>query len=356
MTSPIQTSSRNPVGGGGSGGDEIWGRLRDQIAMEFLTPRFAGIRIVLGVSGGADSVAMLRLFSEIWKRSPTTDPASLIVAHYNHGLRGEESDGDQQFVIDLAASLGLTCHSGTAADADFDRRPGGEQAFRKARYRFLESKALSLGARYVMVAHTAEDNIETVLHNLFRGTGTAGLAGIAKNRSLGSDIVLVRPLLDLHRDQLRLGLDEIGQAWREDSSNQDPRYQRNWTRNQLLPLIRNRYGCADQAILRMIRNQSQIQRSLKNKANDWIDQNVHISDREVIVQRSGVELPLMASIVNQLWVAMGWPRQDLTDQQLRGLHNCITHVSDGSFTMPADVQVIVRKQAITLRQERRKRG
>jgi tRNA(Ile)-lysidine synthase len=359
VTPPIETSSPNPPGGEKQICPQNWSRLSDQLAEKFSLQRFAGVKIVLGVSGGADSVAMLRLILDLWKQLPRNDPAHLVVAHYNHRLRGEASNGDQHFVNTLSASLGLPCHTAAAeapkASPEHEGKvaPGGEAAFRKARYAFLETIALSVGARYVMVAHTAEDNVETVLHNLFRGTGSAGLAGMARHRAFGTDLVLVRPLLSMRRSELREGLKAICQPWREDASNSDDRYQRNWIRGHLLPFVRARYPNADDAILRMIQSQAQNHALLSNNAKQWIDRCVEIESGSVIILRVSLEPSLIASVAHRLWDRMRWPRRALTAKHLHHLHQTIIRGSDHSFTLPSDVQVIVKDNTIMLCRQRK---
>lgn len=355
MTPPIETSSPNPSDDQQINAEEFWSRLGKELAGQLSPSRFAGVKIVLGVSGGADSVAMLRLIADLWRQHPSTDSRNLIVAHYNHRLRGEASDTDQQFVAELASFLSLPFHTASAEWKDETLGQGGEAAFRKARYRFLEAAALAVGARYVMVAHTAEDNIETVLHNLFRGTGSAGLAGIAKHRSLGADLVLVRPMREMRRNDLREGLKAIGQPWREDASNLDARFQRNWLRGQLLPLIRERYPSADDAILRMIESQSQQHAWLCEQAKDWIKRYVIFLDGMIVIQKASMEPAMVAMVVHRLWDQMNWPRQGLTAKHLRRLRALITRSKNESFTLPGDVQAIDSNDTVTLRRERKKR-
>ena len=187
---------------------------------------------VLAVSGGADSVAMRRAFRELsW-------PGGIAIAHFNHHLRGKESEADAGFVAGLAA--GDAFHLGEA-DVRAESLAAGENleaAARRLRYEFLTRAARETGACWVATAHTADDQAETVLHRMIRGSGIRGLRGIAPVRPLAEGIRLVRPMLGLTRidvlDYLRL----TGQSWREDASNQDPAHPRNRIRHELIPLLR----------------------------------------------------------------------------------------------------------------------
>src|SRR5271170_4466603 len=160
-----------------------------------------GDRAAVAVSGGADSVALLRMLESLRDRLGI----ALLVVHLNHTLRGAESDADARFVEDLA---------------------------RRLRYAFFERVVAEGRATRVVVAHTADDQAETVLAHILRGTGPAGLAGIYP--AVGS---VVRPLLGERREDLREYLRGLGQNWHEDSTNRDLSKQRARIREQLLPLL-----------------------------------------------------------------------------------------------------------------------
>ena len=304
------------------------------------------MRIVLAVSGGADSVAMLHLVHELWGLRHESETNHLIVAHYNHALRGGASDGDQVFVAAIAQNLGLTFITETASSTN----PGSSEAdFRAARYRFLQKTAESSGARYVFTAHTSDDNVETLLHHLFRGSGHAGLAGMATHRSLGEQVVLYRPLLHVSREHLREALSEKQLTWREDSSNANERYQRNWIRTKLLPMIRERYPHVDDALSRTIESQRQIQDRLSKDANAWVDRAIQLLGNDVYVSRGPIDLATLSAVVRLIWDQMTWPRQNMTNIHLRRLHQAITIPTDQSFSLPGDIQVITNGASICLR-------
>src|ERR1700686_4923446 len=184
-----------------------------------------GDRIGLGVSGGADSVAMLRIFAELRIHLGV----AILVLHFNHQLRGTEADEDERFVKALAEEFHLEFESGRADVAGEARLRGWnvEDAARRLRYHFFASVAESRGLNRVAVAHTANDQAETVLSHLLRGTGLTGLAGIYPVAGL-----IIRPLLELGREELREFLSDLGQPWREDATNQDTSRTR-----QLIPLL-----------------------------------------------------------------------------------------------------------------------
>ena len=158
------------------------------------------MRVLLAVSGGADSVAMLHAMA----RLKTTGNGRLEVAHFNHHLRGQESDADEAFVAGLAAQLGLACHVGHATEhlGAGDRRGSLEAAARTARYDFFRRLAEQQGARYLVTAHTADDQAETILHRIIRGTGINGLAGIHRVRVLSPAVTVMRPMLGVRHSEL----------------------------------------------------------------------------------------------------------------------------------------------------------
>ena len=185
--------------------------------------------MVVAVSGGADSVALLRGLADVFA-------GRLVVAHFDHGLRGSESEADAAFVRELAAQLRLTC-----VVERWHRQPANEKnleaAARSARYTWLAKVARNEKLRVVATGHTASDQAETVLFHLLRGTGLTGLRGIARRRKLDGNLELIRPLLDAGRSDVERYLKALDQRWRDDSSNVNRRFARNRIRHDLLPLL-----------------------------------------------------------------------------------------------------------------------
>jgi tRNA(Ile)-lysidine synthase len=189
-----------------------------------------GDRTGVAVSGGADSVALLRLLENLREKLGVT----LLVVHFDHCLRGAESDGDAQFVAELARARGLECvvEREDVSAAAARNKWNLEDAARRFRYAFFERLVADQRVTRIVVAHTADDQAETVLAHMLRGTGTTGLAGIYPTSG-----AIVRPLLGERREELRKYLRELGQAWRVDSTNGDLHRLRARIRERLLPVL-----------------------------------------------------------------------------------------------------------------------
>ncbi|MFQ5701363.1 MAG: tRNA lysidine(34) synthetase TilS [Acidobacteriota bacterium] len=187
--------------------------------------------VLAAVSGGGDSVSLLRLLLAYSR----TVPLSIIVAHVNHRVRGVASDADQRFVEDLARGLDLKCLV-LARDRVAGAESGAslsEERLRRLRHALLEEAAREAGVRRVALGHTLDDQAETVLMRMLRGAGRRGLSGMA----YAGPGRLIRPLLGLRRADLRDYLREIGQEFREDQTNADRRFLRNRIRAGLLPRL-----------------------------------------------------------------------------------------------------------------------
>jgi len=210
---------------------------------------FAGDRVGVAVSGGADSLALLRLFEDLRGELGI----SLCVAHLNHGLRGDAADSDETFVGGLARELDVPFLAAREDVAALARRNHWnlEDAGRRARYAFFEKLVRDGRCTKIAVAHTADDQAETLLARLIRGTGSRGLVGIHRVRG-----AVIRPLLDARREELREYLRARGQTWREDASNEDTTRLRARVRQQLLPLIERDFA---PAIVERLTNLAEIQ-------------------------------------------------------------------------------------------------
>jgi tRNA(Ile)-lysidine synthase len=207
-------------------------RVRRSIERDALIP--VGSAVLAAVSGGSDSVALLRLLLEL---APGCGFTVAGVGHVNHGLRGKASEGDEAFCRRLAVRLGLPIEvqRRDVAALARARRTSIEAAAREARYEALAEMAARLGADLIATGHTRDDQAETFLLRLLRGAGSSGLSGIRPLRG-----AVVRPLLETRRQELRQYVKSIAQPFRDDASNRDTAIPRNWVRHRLLPLLARR--------------------------------------------------------------------------------------------------------------------
>lgn len=192
--------------------------------------------VLVGVSGGADSVALLLLLHDL----VTSDGTTLAVAHLDHGLRPEAGMTEAAFVLDLARHMDLPCHI-RRADVAADAKAHGlgiEEAGRQRRYQFFNDLRRVAGYDLIALGHHSDDNAEQVLLNLLRGSGPHGLAGIAPRRNDG----IVRPLIRLRRTDLTAYLDARGVPYLNDPSNSDLHHPRNRIRHELLPHLAEAYN------------------------------------------------------------------------------------------------------------------
>ncbi len=217
---------------------------RIEIAAWRTLKRFAalmnGSKVICAVSGGPDSVAMLLVVKSLLERHRID--AKIIVAHYNHGMRGEEGEGDANFVKNLADKLGLQFSMASLERSGKDK--WSEDSLRRERHTFLKFLAIETGASAVLLGHNFDDDVETVTMRLIRGTSLRGLRGIPRWRCIHTDadgdtcrLMMVRPLLSVRRTEIIQYLEAMNMSFRTDSSNTDQRYRRNWVRNELLPMI-----------------------------------------------------------------------------------------------------------------------
>ncbi len=231
-----------------------------------------GVPTVIAVSGGADSVYLLERCRKV--------SSKVVVGHYNHRARGRASDADQRLVETLCREWMLPLDVETAP-VEFPgsrrgRSAGGaparfEEDARNARYAFLKQLRDRHGAARILVAHTADDQVETVLMRIFEGAGISGLKGIPRRTAEGVE----RPLLDTWREEILAYLRRHKVSYRTDKSNFDTRFERNWIRHVLIPLLEKRYGgAAKKRIFALGERFREIDEFLEASTRRWMKRNV----------------------------------------------------------------------------------
>jgi len=313
--------------------------LVSQLESSWPLEQWQDLTVVVAISGGGDSVGLAHALSVLAMRGE----ARLVLAHFDHRWR-EASAEDARFVEQLAGQLGWKFVQGQAAE------PGvqSEETARQQRYAFLLDVARSEGARFVVTAHTADDQVETILDRILRGTGLRGLAGIPRTRVLDDGIVLLRPLLCSSKSDLQHYLAELGQPWREDQSNQDTDFTRNRIRQVLLPLLKSDFQPSVEESLRNLAELAgQTQQFLCQLARELAESAVTVErDREQ--ETVTVSLPALASAAPlvvremfvEIWCQQDWPRQAMGMRQWNLLQEMLLDpAAPGRQTFPGNVLV-----------------
>lgn len=314
-----------------------------------------GETVVLAVSGGADSVGLLCGTEAI------ADNLNLriVVAHFNHRLRGPASDRDADWVrrtgwriadsvvIDSAPALPAGVHA-------------SEESARDLRYEFLKESARRYNSRFVAVAHTADDQAETILHHVLRGTGITGLRGIPRIRPLDDRITLVRPMLDMSRGDIVKWLGERRQTYRHDATNSDVRFTRNRIRNALLPQLATEFNPQIvPALLRLGRQVADTDEALKELAEKALEQCQPRISKEgsecVLDIRGTADWPrhVRRGMYVLLWTRLGWPRKKMGYGAWDALANLVERIHDAEadgcrLVLPGCIRVVQRQGSVEL--------
>lgn len=279
-------------------------------------PLQSGETVVVAVSGGLDSMALLNLLVRVNQAKGLG--LQLHVAHLNHRLRRQHSDEDAEFVTAQVRALKLAC-TVEAADVPARSRESSasiELAARQCRYEFFERLCLKLGAQVVMLAHHADDNVETVLHRIVRGTGVRGLGGIRALRPIreGSDIMLLRPLLGMRRAELESYVTAQEIPFRVDATNESTAYSRNRIRHELLPFIRERFNPqVDDAVARLSEQARGLEEYLRETCTRMLESIiVEYNNRQLVVHGPSlarrprvIQTQLIREVIMRLGVGEG---------------------------------------------------
>jgi tRNA(Ile)-lysidine synthase len=296
------------------------GVLLDRVA-DFMRG-FGSAPGVVAVSGGPDSVALLHLLVTLRRQGKVGE---LTVAHLNHQLRGQESDGDEAFVRELAKRINggpLPCLTKSANVANLARVQGGnlENLGRQLRYDWFAEVARAQSAAWVATGHTADDQAETVLHRLLRGTGLHGLGGIPARRELIAGIQVIRPLLRIRRTDVMTYLEEQKLSFRQDSSNSRLDFTRNRIRRELLPHLAEHYnpGIVD-VLCRLADQARETQQQAEHAAATLLAQAslpragaLFVFDLQQLGRASRHEVREMFRLV---WQQERWPQGDMSFDQ-----------------------------------------
>lgn len=307
--------------------------------------------VLVGVSGGGDSVALLLALRRL---VPDAAVSRLVVLHAEHDLRADAGD-DHAFVEALAMRLGLR-FIGRRLAVRPERSEGIEAAARRLRLGFFSDAAAEVGGRHVVVAHTADDQAETILHRILRGTGVAGLAGMSPARELAPGVSLLRPLLGVRRAAARAFLAAVGEPWREDPTNADRRHARNLLRHDVLAACEQAaYPACTDAIVRLGRQAATVAAAVRSAAERLLDEFARREpDGSVVVRTAGLaglDAHLVAEVFVALWRREGWPQRDMTAEHYATLARFVGDSAKQSTAadLPGAIHVATTTAEIRLR-------
>lgn len=335
-------------------------------------------RMVVAVSGGGDSVALLRALVALTQRG--THDLAISVGHVHHHLRGAESDVDADFVESLADELDLPF---MRADVDVDAGAGGnvEAKARKLRYEALATMAEVFKAGYVVTAHHGDDQLETLLMRLLRGTSVEGLRGIAWRRELPmpaqrtqlsagvstarafaerenntATVHLIRPMLAANRRQVHGYLHALGQTWREDRTNHDVSRVRARLRHDVLPILEDVKPDAAQRAVVLADHVAEVAAVIAAEVDRWhehVMRDVDRADQIVVMDRGEARLVarlVLIGLLRRTLIEAGARRDRLTNRTLMPLVRAIRDSTGGTrtFDLPGGVKAVVNRESIEI--------
>ncbi len=243
---------------------------------EILNNHFKSIKtpiVIAGISGGTDSIFLLHFLKQT--------NAKIIIAHINHKLRGENSDLDEKFVKNISENLIFHSKKINIKEISKKKKTGIEETARKIRYKFFQDLAKKYKANYIITAHHADDNIETILLNLTRGTGIQGIQGIQekgeilnlKSNNKENKFIFLRPLLQFSKKEILEYLKHKKIKYKEDKTNKDTTYNRNFIRHEIIPKLKKINPSLIETFAKNQKNIKEINEYLKLQAQKWIKNN-----------------------------------------------------------------------------------
>ncbi len=312
----------------------------------------AGLGVLLAVSGGRDSMALL--YGMIRLRGVSKIP-QIVVAHLDHGLRGEAGRNDAELVRSVCRSLDVTAVIAEcgAGQLELASRGSLEEAARIARYEFLQTTAQQHGTPLIATAHHAADQAETVLHNILRGTGVRGLRGIPERRCLGDSVELIRPMLTIRDDAIAEFMQQHSIAFASDATNVDSRFTRNRIRHELLPLLAAEFNPGVQnSIVRLAEQTQELLQSLDAVAESLLAEAVlertpeHCRlDVRKLTQHPE---PVVRHALTVLWIQQNWSRKDMSRDHWHRLAAMLLDPPPVSIDLPGSIRAEVRGNLLVL--------
>ena len=305
--------------------------------------------LIATVSGGADSVCLLLILKELQKRIGY----ELEAVHVEHGIRGEESKRDEAFVKDLCKSLLVPCHVVHVDVPGFcqEQGVGDEEGARLLRYRAFSEYALSRGGK-VVLAHHMEDQAETVIFQLLRGSSLTGLCGIGSSRVDENGVTYLRPLLNIRRSEIMAYLEAVGQEFCIDSTNLETEYHRNYIRREILPRMMEINGAAVPHISRTAARLTEVRDFLREetkKAMNTLVTGTGSNEQEEGANRKNPSLQLdiagfrqlhgalQKEVIYEMIATVAGGKKDITSTHVEEVLSIISSQSGKRVTLPDSI-------------------
>jgi tRNA(Ile)-lysidine synthase len=302
--------------------------------------------LLLAISGGVDSMVLLHAVAQLRDQLNGTVSA----AHVNHGLRGQESDSDEQLVQDVCGQMQIPLMIRKLAEGEVLKNSNGslEESARQARYQYLTQVARQRNNACVVTAHHQQDQVETVLFHLLRGTGLRGLRGMPEERELSFGVRLIRPFLTMSRQQILEYATNHQIAFREDSSNTSMDFNRNRIRHLLRIQMQLGGGELEHCLSQLAEQAARTTLAVDSVADLLLKQTaVEFSEKQVILDRSRLvawDEPFVRQALVVLWTRCNWPRQQMSAMQWHRLSQQVFAGQPRQWAFPGGIRATVRRQ------------
>ena len=308
-----------------------------RVSESFPADLWRQLDVAVAVSGGPDSIVLLRAVTEL--RASAGHSGKLFVVHCNHQTRPECND-EQQFVQQLCEQLKVEFHVLQKQEATASQGVS-EEDLRDWRYHSQLKLAQKLGVRYLLTGHHQDDQVETILFRLIRGTGLAGLQGIPKFR-VHQSVTIVRPLLQVQKSEIEQALIELDQPVLRDASNEESKFSRNFIRNEVLPVVRERFGNSiDHSLSRISDQASELTAFLDEQAAHLAGSAIkHQSEKQLTFSVTSCESEpaiIVRHLLKTAWRDAGWPEQDMTQAWWNILCKLAQGTSTETQNLPGNV-------------------
>jgi tRNA(Ile)-lysidine synthase len=304
--------------------------------------------IIAGISGGPDSVFLLYMLNKLTKK--------IIIAHINHMIRKSEAKQDENFVKSLAKNFNNIFKLKTSNIITLSKKlhQGLEETGRKIRYEFFTSLAKKNNSKFILTAHHADDNLETIISNFTRGASLKGLSGMSEIEKLNNGIKLIRPLLSISKKEINDYLKFKKIKFTIDKTNKNTIYKRNFIRHKIIPLFKKLNPSISNTIAKNIENIKEINSFIQNQALVWIKKNSTDKTFTSILGKpfTKLEIPLQKAIIYELFKIHKKTTQNLETSRILEILKIFTNKNGNKYTKINGLKFSINKNIIKIEKEK----